>query len=1067
MALTIYRSNRVEVLQARLSQQLISNPLRNPFAAETIVVPTYAMARWLNLNIARQQGVAANIEYPQAGEWVWSLANTLLADIPARDPYTGMALLWLVFNALPGMLDQPEFASLQRYLNDDSAGIKRWQLSQRIADCFDRYQSYRPWLIRAWSIGEEQHWQAQLWRRIIASGAGLHRVEILSRLRSHFESSDPCPNLPQRINLFALSRLAPTYLDIIGALAKRTDVLFFQHNPTDQYWADLVSDKEQARRRLQDPAQGDYLDSGNRLLSSWGRQGQALQDLLLDLGPITVAEVEDNLPPPATNLLQRLQASLFHLEQARLQDQFDDSVLVQLCHSPLRECQVLHNHILMLLDRHEDLATEDILVMVPEISRYAPYIEAVFQADASHQRPNLAWNISDVSVSDGNPLVQTFLQLLALPGSRFTRSEILSFLDCSEVRDCFGLDASMLEEIHQLIDAAQVRWGISAAHRQQLELPALAENTWQQAWERLFSGYAMADDALWQGIAPISEIDSDSGVAIGRFRYLFERLVYWQQRLAQPATANAWQQRLHQLIDEFLAPAGANDDLLLPLRETISELGQSRADDLSSTLVSYWMQKQLSSTQQPGHLYSGGITFCGMQPLRNIPFAVICVLGMQDNAFPRRQRHIEFDLMRGNWRAGDPHSGDEDRYLMLETLLCARRYLYFSYCARSLKDNSECQPSVLLQELLDYIDSCSSVAVDEPPISDRISHLQPMQAFSARNYNTKLPGYDGFWFDTARLLAESRPPAVPNTWQHLPLAAQGEADSQFDLDALIRFFQHPLRYFYQQRLGIRLPQEQFDSDDEAFTLGGLQKWQLAQQLAEQYLAGDVIEQGPYRARGLLPHGRAADSEWFSVLSEYRDLLLRLEPFREHAAEVRVVDCQLDSRRSLYGEVTRYYPGIGLMHFSASKKIKSRNLISLWLYHLALTASGQISSQERSQLFAPATRGWRYHSLTSTQAQALLGDYIDIYQQGLSYPLPVFPETSYSWASQDDPQAAIQKARSSFAGNDFQSAAGGENSDPIVRLALHNNAVEPWHDPLFQDLARRIYRPAIENGGEID
>ena len=1067
MALTIYRSNRVEVLQSRLARQLAAQPLQNPFSAEVIVVPTHATARWLNLNIARQQGIAANIRYPQAAEWLWSLARAVMPEIPQHDPYSRDRLCWLIFNALPGLAGAGRFPSLQRYLDDDAGGVKRWQLSQRIAVCFDRYQSYRPKMIQAWSEGAENHWQAQLWRAIAEADGGPHRVEIIRRLRARLDEPGDMAGLPERISLFALSRVAPAYLEIINALAGRSEVLLFQHNPTDQYWADLVSEKEQARRRLANPLHADYFDSGNRLLTSWGRQGQALQDLLLDLGPVTAAEIEDNLEPSGSSLLRRLQAGLFRLEQVQLDEALDDSVSVQICHSPLRECQVLHDHLLMLLERHEELAAEDILVMVPEISRYAPYIEAVFQQDSSNQRPSLAWNISDTSISDGHPLVRVFLQLLRLPGSRFTHSEVLSFLDCGEVRASFNLDPAALDDIHRLIDSARVRWGISASQRQALGLPGVHENTWQQAWERLFAGYAMPGDELWQEIAPISDVDSEGGIAIGRFRHLFERLVYWRERLATNTSAAVWQQRLHRLIDEFLAPPGANDETLLPLREAISELAQSQAGELSPSLVVYWMEQQLASNQQAGRLYSGGITFCGMQPMRNIPFEVICVLGMQDDAFPRRERPIEFDLMREGWRPGDPRKGDEDRYLMLETLLCARRYLYFSYCGRSLKDNSECQPSVLLRELLDYIDSCYPGNTERLAASAQISRQHPMQPFSARNFSAASPGYDGYWFDTAVRLAGVRAAEPAGGWSSQALAPARDGDGQIDLQRLIRFFQHPLRYFFNNRLGIRSLLETLAEDEEAFSLHGLDKWSLAQQLASRHLTGEPAELREFRARGLLPHGSAGETEWYALLSEYRDLMHRLDAFRGRPVEARAVECRLDENRSLYGEVEQYYPGIGLMHFSASKSIRSRALISLWLSHLALAASGQLAATETSQLLVAAGRGWRFDYIDDATARGLLRVYADLFQQGIDSPLPVFPETSFAWASQQDAQAAMTKAQAAWHGNGFGAGTFAEASDEFIRLALHDNPADPLDDAQFQQYARTIYGPVIEHGGEID
>jgi exodeoxyribonuclease V gamma subunit len=70
MALTILSSNRVETLQSRLVEELAAAPPPSPFVPEIVVVPTFAMARWLNLRIAQQQGIAANINYHQPGEWV-------------------------------------------------------------------------------------------------------------------------------------------------------------------------------------------------------------------------------------------------------------------------------------------------------------------------------------------------------------------------------------------------------------------------------------------------------------------------------------------------------------------------------------------------------------------------------------------------------------------------------------------------------------------------------------------------------------------------------------------------------------------------------------------------------------------------------------------------------------------------------------------------------------------------------------------------------------------------------------------------------------------------------------
>ena len=123
-------------------------------------------------------------------------------------------------------------------------------------------------------------------------------------------------------------------------------------------------------------------------------------------------------------------------------------------------------------------------------------------------------------------------------------------------------------------------------------------------------------------------------------------------------------------------------------------------------------------------------------------------------------------------------------------------------------------------------------------------------------------------------------------------------------------------------------------DDESFALQGLDKWALAVRLANDRLVGNHNDVARFRAEGLLPHGCAADNAWHGLQSEYRSLLEQLESFSTRTAAPRSVDCRLDNGLVLYGEVGACYPGIGLMQFSASKSVKSRALLALWLKLLA-------------------------------------------------------------------------------------------------------------------------------------
>ena len=231
MALTILSSNRVESLQEILCRRLSDQVLTDPLAQEFIVVPTYAMARWLNLQIAQQKGIAANINYPLPAAWVWQLAASILDHVPLQDPLQRDHTSWKIFNLLPAMTGVKSFAPLQRYLQDDDAGIKRWQLATRIAEVFDRYQLYRPKLIRDWSAGREHDWQAELWRALIVDAGQNHRVAVLGKLIKRLNPSFDGSLLPERVSLFAVSSLSPLLVQVIHALAQHTEITLYQHRP--------------------------------------------------------------------------------------------------------------------------------------------------------------------------------------------------------------------------------------------------------------------------------------------------------------------------------------------------------------------------------------------------------------------------------------------------------------------------------------------------------------------------------------------------------------------------------------------------------------------------------------------------------------------------------------------------------------------------------------------------------------------------------------------------------------------------------------------------------------------
>ena len=163
--LKVYTSNRLEFLIEQLVSVVREPPL-SPFISEVIVVQSKGMERWLSMELARALGVWANCRYPFPNRFALEIFKTLLADVPAMELLDTDADVWRIMRLLPQYLDRQGFEPIRTYLGESQLNLKKLQLSERIADLFDTYAVYRPELVLSWDGGEENLWQAEVWRAL-------------------------------------------------------------------------------------------------------------------------------------------------------------------------------------------------------------------------------------------------------------------------------------------------------------------------------------------------------------------------------------------------------------------------------------------------------------------------------------------------------------------------------------------------------------------------------------------------------------------------------------------------------------------------------------------------------------------------------------------------------------------------------------------------------------------------------------------------------------------------------------------------------------------------------------
>ena len=180
---------------------------------------------------------------------------------------------------------------------------------------------------------------------------------------------------------------------------------------------------------------------------------------------------------------------------------------------------------------------------------------------------------------------------------------------------------------------------------------------------------------------------------------------------------------MRAVLDEFFDAGDAHADEVRRVSAALESFARHAAEAgfdaaLEFAAVRAHLIAALADTEESPGFLAGRVTFCALKPMRSIPFRAVCLLGLDDTAFPRHERPPGFDLAAQRPRRGDRTLREDDRYLFLEALLSARETLYLSYAGLSVRDNTESPPSVLVSELLDYLarhfalpkTSCSSTA---------------------------------------------------------------------------------------------------------------------------------------------------------------------------------------------------------------------------------------------------------------------------------------------------------------------------------------------------------------------
>lgn len=1055
----LIRSNRTENLADALASLIREKPL-GPFEKDVIAVQSRGMERWLTLALAERLGIWSNPSFPfprgVVEQVLGGLSSGASEEAKAYDPER---LKWTIAELLLESVP-PE---LRAYLGEPADSDRVLRLATSVSVAFDDYVVYRPQRMAAWASGDGDDWQPRLWRRLVErlgphdlATRVSHAIEALhtGQARDGIEL--------KRLHLFSLETLPPLFLELFSALSKYVPTTFYLLEPSSEYVSDL--DPTALLPARPEGATGD----GHPLLTSLGRLARDFQQLFLGVDHSVQREADLYETPPRTNLLSSLQADILEFlnppEQGARQtiDASDSSISLHACTGPMREAQVLHDLIRGALEDDRSLRPEDIVVMTPDLEAYAPAFRAVFGQDEQGRIP---YEVHDRKTRDDAPFYDDFIAVLEVLDSRFSVLDLMRLMDADSLRKDFRFTQDQRSRLAELLAAAGVRWGIDGEHREELGFPQEDLHSWRSGLGRLFLGFASAPEALslFEGSLSRGAPSLGDAVLLARLARLTELLFEFQRRSRQARPVEDWIRELQGLAASLFAEDDESNSGARILRAALDELGAlARAGGFDGTVSLKTLRRELEpllvqKAPAVGFLRRG-VTLTELVPLRSVPFRVVCLVGMSEDAFPRADKRPSFDLMRSEHEPGDRNRRDDDRHSFLQAVLCARDQLIITYSAAAANSRSVANPSPVVWELREAARRYYRLPSDQP-VLDVTSH--PLHPFDARYFEDgELPqSASRRYLNIAHALAKPSVEAAPIELRAEPQEEKGEEES-LSASELSAWLWNPTATFIEKVLRARFGGPLLYEPASALTeLGRLEAAIVGNEALSSGLRDDALD-AYLGAAPEFPEGSWGDLERrrigseIGVINARKALVAEGQEAQSELVRAEIAGLMLESRLDGLSPTQRIV--------SRFAKPGKRSELTVWIEHLLMQTADGLPNSTEVVLRGTETRPSLLFFEPVADARSQLEVLIELYRSSRERPLPLLESCSRVFVeklAQSDSTKALAAAKRAFGAQ--------RNWDPYLSYVFAET--DPfdhtaWREA-FETCAVQLYEPLFGHRSE--
>lgn len=467
----------------------------------------------------------------------------------------------------------------------------------------------------------------------------------------------------------------------------------------------------------------------------------------------------------------------------------------------------------------------------------------------------------------------------------------------------------------------------------------------------------------------------------------------------QPASVAEWVERCRAAIGSLAAPSAADEWQLADLWSGLARLsGSAGPGPVGRGDFRRVVEHEFTNTRARATFGNGSLIVAGLESLRHVPHRVVVLLGWDAEHYPRSAPRDGDNLLRRHPQPTDPDPAAFDRQVLHDAVQAARQQLIVICRARSEATNEQVPLAGPVLDLLAAVDDVAATGTGVRA-SEAISIQHPLQPhdpayFGADPSRSRLVSADRNAYRAALAGQEQPLTSTRGRFQLDPLPPLS-LDQGVSLDELTGFFAHPTRALLRVRAGLSLGDRPQAGDDLPIEPDHLARWQVGNRVLQRLRDGQPFEavQRAEWLRGEVPPFELGSRELHSVLEQAGSTVAVLpaklgEPtLHEIALAVPVGDRLVP----LSGRVVSHGNELLGVEFSS---LQARHRLVAWLRLLCLAAAEP--GPWRARVIGKGRRA-AYQAPAPEIALELLGRYLELYQLGLSRPLPALPRLGAQWA----------------------------------------------------------------------